>query len=36
MIIHGKPFVVLRNDGGCVIACKAKELGILMGTPAFE
>lgn len=35
--LNGKPVVVLSNNDGCVIARsnEAKNLGIVMGTPAF-
>src|ERR1700693_821897 len=34
--LNGKPVVVLSNNDGCVIARseEAKDLGIVMGTPA--
>ena len=36
--LNGKPFVVLSNNDGCVIARsnEAKALGIPMGAAAFE
>jgi DNA polymerase V len=36
--LQGKPVVVLSNNDGCVIARseEAKQLGIAMGTPAFQ
>jgi DNA polymerase V len=36
--LEGKPVVVLSNNDGCVIARseEAKQLGIAMGTPAFQ
>ncbi|WP_372473797.1 Y-family DNA polymerase [Capnocytophaga sp. ARDL2] len=36
--LNGRPVVVLSNNDGCVIARsnEAKDLGILMGAPAFE
>jgi len=36
--LEGKPVVVLSNNDGCVIARsqEAKDVGILMGTPAFK
>lgn len=36
--LQGLPVVVLSNNDGCVIARseEAKELGIVMGTPAFQ
>ncbi|EMR02080.1 Y-family DNA polymerase [Cesiribacter andamanensis] len=37
-LLEGQPIVVLSNNDGCVIARsqEAKDLGIKMGTPAFE
>lgn len=36
--LEGKPVIILSNNDGCVIARsnEAKEIGIKMGTPAFE